>query len=233
MRGACGWWVSEVHWKVPLLVIAFGLRGKDTPMRTSKGLNVEVALAALLLTFGVTARAQAQTASPTPPPTVTATATPTPTNTPATCNGANKVQFTWFAKSPSTAKLNVSAAHCGAPPGCATVLSGTVTVPPITVTVSDSNGHSFGMTIADAGVNTRGCPGIDQYTPEGGRLRFVYGAKTTVIGKVPVALAAPTLPALTPPVTLTIRDSGSYTLIRTMNTCFNKQVRTTASIKCF
>jgi len=108
------------------------------------------------------------------------------------------------------------------------------------VTITDAKGQSLGMTISDAGINFHGCPGgIDQYRPTAGRLRFVYGARTTIIGKLQVPLVVPTppatpmLPALTPPLTLTVRDSGGYTLRRTMTTCFSKQSTRTAWIKCF
>lgn len=203
-------------------------------METSKGWGVQTTLAVLVVTFGVTLSAHAQTDTPTSTPTPTATATLTATNTPAICKGSNRVQLTWFAKSPSMVRLNLSGTQCGAPAACATgPIGSTVTVPPIVVTVSDSMGHSVGLTISDEGVNTRGCPGIDDYRPAAGRLRFVYGAKTTVVGTLELPLAAPTLPALTSPVTLTIRDNNGYTLQRTMTTCLSRPSTKTASIKCF
>jgi len=209
-------------------------------MQTFKRLSVEATLAAVMFTFAVTARTHAQTATPTSTPPPTATATFTATNTPATCKGTIRVQLTWFAKSPSTAQLNLSGTQCGVPPACDTgPIGSTVTVPPLAVTVTDSKGHSLGLTISEDGVNTRGCPGIDNYAPAAGRLRFVYGAKTTVVGKLQLPLPAPTppalpmLPVLTPPVTLTIQDGNGYTLQRTMTTCFSNQSTQTASIKCF
>jgi hypothetical protein len=203
---------------------------------------------AMVIAAGITAhRGQAQTETPTETPGDTPTATgsplPTPTCAPPSaalpCTGTKKVQVSWFAKDPFTARVVVSGTHCEAPVRCEDVSGDLVTVPPITVTITDAAGQSLSKTITAPGVNMNGCPGgHDTYRSPTERLRFVYGAATTVVGKMRAPQPNPTPLALTPPLKFTVQDSCGYAVEGTVSTCFLRQsskgtVLKSTYLKCF
>jgi len=203
---------------------------------------IVAALAGACVAIGLPPAAQAQSPTPTETATVTPTAsitlTPTATCTPLTssapCTGAKKVQLRWLSKDPLTVRAFVSATHCEAPASCEVFSGTTATSPPITVTVTDTSGHVLSKTITDPGVNVNGCPGgKDTYRGPTDRFRFVFGAATTVVGKLRMPQPNPTPPALTPPLKFTVRDSCGYSVEGTVSTCFTKQSSLGTYVKCF
>ena len=171
-----------------------------------------------------TAPVRGQTATPTP--------SPTPTSAPQPCVGARRVYVSWTAKDPLATKVTVSATQCPAPPRCGAALP--ATVPPITLTITDATGQSLGSTITVPGVTRGSCPGgTDTYRAFPDRLRVIYGAATTVLGRVriPQAQAAP--PTLTAPLTFTLRDSSGYAIDGATSTCFLRQFGSGTFLKCF
>jgi hypothetical protein len=92
--------------------------------------------------------------------------------------------------------------------------------------------------IAGPGAGTQ-CPGgHDTYRTVTDRLRLVYGAAssgvaTTLIAKVKMPQAQPTPPALTGPITFTLRDSCGYGISGTVSTCFTRTTANTTYMKCF
>jgi hypothetical protein len=206
--------------------------------------NIRVAMVELGLLCAavmISLPVQAQTATPTVEPTLTSTLTPvpTPTCTPraaaAPCRGA-KLQVTWFSKDPSNARIFVSATGCPTIPICTDVGvadGDLVSVPPLTVTITDSQNHSLIKQVTDPGVNAGGCPGGKDTYRAADRLRLIYGAATTLLTKAKIPLAQPAPPTLIPPISVAVRDACGSLINATVNTCFPKVKSTMTSLKCF
>lgn len=188
-----------------------------------------VELAAVLTAAVISGPATAQTPTPTltPPPTCT------PRSAPAACSGANKVSVSWKAKAPTVVGVTLSAAHCPIVPSCGSGADGDlVSVPPVTVILTDSAGHSLTKKITDPGVNSGGCPGgIDSYRGAD-RFRLIFGAAMTMIGKLRFSQTQSTAPALTPPLTVTAQDACGTLATATVGTCFPKPSTIGSVLKC-
>ncbi len=176
----------------------------------------------------------AQTATPTLTPMGTPTPTCTPRAVPAACSGAQKLYVSWRAKDPLDVGVSVSATNCPVVSSCGAGGAGDlVSVPPVSVTITDSLGHSLSKTVNAPGVNTGGCPGgIDSYRGSD-RFRLIFGAAMTMIGKLRVPQTQSTAPALTPPITITARDACGTLATATVNTCTPKTSSTATYLKCF
>jgi hypothetical protein len=196
---------------------------------TTSGFRSLLALAAGAGMLAAASGARAQTA------TATATDTPAATATPAACNGTSKLRVLWSSRNPLVSRVFLSATQCVAPADCGTTpTGGTVTQEPITITLRDGQGHTVSATVTDPGVNAHGCPGgIDTYSGPSERTRFVYGRRTTVIAKLHVPQSAPTPPALSAPITVSVRDATGYEIDGTVNTCFATQFGVLVSLRCF
>jgi hypothetical protein len=176
--------------------------------------------------------AAAQTNTPTHTP--AATSTPTPTRAPLECVGSRKLYVTWVAKDPLNLRVGLSATGCPEIFDCDGSVDGElVSQPPTSFTVIDANGVSLSKTITDLGVNTGGCPGGHDTYRGLGRLRFVFGESTTVIGKQRVAQAQNTPPTLTPPLRVTFNDAGGVLYTYVVNTCYPRISELMTSLKCF
>jgi uncharacterized repeat protein (TIGR01451 family)/fimbrial isopeptide formation D2 family protein len=207
---------------------------------------------------GVGTATRTATAGPslTPSRTGSATRTPTPTRTPAAaksptrvpthtsyCAGVRKLRFQWSAKTPAQATVFLSGTQCSPPPACFIGgYSGTVTLPPVTMTVHDQFGQVI-STLLDAIPNSQGaCPGgVDSYCHNGSttfhidRLRFVYGKNgvTTIRGKLTFSLDPPLLPEFQAPVSVTVTDSNGYELDLTFTRCTRRNTAKAISIQCY
>ena len=197
---------------------------------------VIVELAAIIVSVACSGTVRAQTATPTLTPAATQTPTPTctPRGVPATCSGAKKLSVTWRSKDPLEVVVSVSATNCPMVPSCgAGGVGDLVSVPPVSVTITDTMGTSLSKRVTAPGINAGGCPGgADSYRSTD-RLRLVFGAAMTVIGKLRVPQTQPTAPTLVPPITVTARDACGTLATATVNTCFPKSSATSASLKCF
>ena len=194
-----------------------------------------IAVAALLAASVWTAPARAN--DPTATPTATAatvvcTRTPPPAAPPC---GSARVRLNWFSKRPDVMTMSVSATHCPMPAACATSAPfSAVTTAPAVVEITDSACHSFSATFAAAALNTTGCPGKDFYKSDSDKLRLIYGAETTALGFLRLALTDPgSVPALTPPLTYRISDAAGYAIEGTLGTCFLTESDTSLRLKCF
>jgi hypothetical protein len=205
--------------------------------------NIRVAMvefgvlcAAVMIAVPALAQTETPTLAATPTPTST---TPTPTCTQraeaAACMGA-RLQVTWFAKDPANARISVSAKGCPTIPVCTDegVADGDlVSVPPLTVTITDAEMRSLIKPVTDPGVNSGGCPGGHDTYRLVNRLRLIYGAATTLVTKAKIPLAQPTPPTLVPPIKIAVRDTCGSLINATVNTCFPKSTSTMTSLKCF
>jgi hypothetical protein len=159
--------------------------------------------------------------------------TPTP-YTAVECIGARKVYVTWVAKDPLNLRVAVSATGCPQHPSCDEQGDGElVSQPPITLNIVDAAGNSFAKTINDPGFNSGGCPGGHDTYRGTGRMRFVYGASTTVIGKHRVLQAEAIPPGLTPPIQVNISDAGGGLYSFVANTCSPRITSISTGFKCF
>jgi len=86
------------------------------------------------------------------------------------------------------------------------------TVPGGTITITDSSSPPQTLTLPVTGVPpssppTR-CTGVDKYSvTTGGTLRYVFGAKATIVAK---HLVVPVISSLTAPVNVTVTDGSGY-----------------------
>ncbi len=190
-----------------------------------------LACALLLSMVGFNIAAQAQ--SPTPTLTPVPAPTCTPRSAPRACLGT-KLRLVWFTKDPTNAHVSVSATGCPLTPDClAGVASGTlVSVPPLTVTVTDAGNNVLSKGIGGPGSNHGGCPGGSDTYRSVDRLRLVYGAAMTLIAKMTVPLASPAPPALNPPVAVTVRDACGLVVNGTATSCFVKTSSAWTQTKC-
>lgn len=189
-------------------------------------------LAGLLVTVFLANDATAQTNTPTFTP--TATQTPTPTRAPFDCIGARKLYVTWVAKDPQNLRVAFSATGCPEMFNCETSVDGVlVSQPPISFTITDASGQSFGKTITDPGVNTGGCPGGHDTYRGLGRLRFVFGASTSVISKQRLPQIPTTPPNLTPPIRVDMKDAAGALYTFVVNTCYPRISDSITGLKCF
>jgi hypothetical protein len=144
------------------------------------------------------------------------------------------VYVTWVAKDPQNLRVAVSATGCAQHPNCDDQVDGElVSAGPIALSIVDAAGNSFEKTIIDPGFNRGGCPGgADTYRGTG-RMRFVFGASTTVIGKQRVFQTQTTPPNLTPPIQVDISDAagGLYSFV--VNTCYPRVTSLSTGFKCF
>ncbi len=195
-------------------------------------IRVAVLLCALLLsTVGFNLAAQAQSATPTLTPIPTPACTPR--TAPRACLGT-KLKVVWFTKDPTNAHVSVSASGCPLTPNClAGVASGTlVSVPPLTVTLTDKDKNALSKGIGAPGQNSGGCPGGSDTYRAADRLRLVYGAAMTLIAKMTVPLASPTPPTLNPPVAVTVRDACGLVVNGTATSCLLKTSSAWTQMKC-
>ena len=172
----------------------------------------------------------AQTATPTQSP--LATPTCTPRAEPAACAGAKKLYVTWKAKDPQTLRVAISATGCPTVSSCALQAPGElVSDPPVSVSITDASNQMFAETLVATGINTSGCPGSDIYRGVD-RLRLVFGASTTVIGKLRIQQAQTVPPDLTPPIRVEVRDACGPLYSAVLNTCYPRAKNGITSTKC-
>lgn len=200
----------------------------------SKGRAVIVELLVIFASVVLGGAASAQTATPSLTPMASPTPTCTPRAVPAACSGARKLYVRWRAKAPLDVGVSVSATNCPVVPSCGTGDAGDlVSVPPVSVTITDSLGHSLSKKVSAPGVNSGGCPGgIDSYRGSD-RFRLIFGAAMTMIGKLHASQTQPTAPVLTPPITITAQDACGTLATATVNTCTPKTSSTASYLKCF
>lgn len=173
--------------------------------------------------------ASAQTSTPTP----TATPTATPTRVALSCTGARKLYVGWKAKDAFALRVFFTATGCETIYGCAGASSGNlVSQPPVSFQITDAQGRSFAKTITDPGTNVNGCPGQDTYQGLG-RLRLIFGASTTLIGKQRVAQSQAVPPDLTPPIRIDLRDAGGALYTYHVGACYPRVSDSMVSYKCF
>jgi len=162
-----------------------------------------------------------------------ATATCTQRTEPLACTGAGRIYVTWKAKDPQTLRVFLSATGCATVPNCGMQAPGElVSDPPVAVSITDASNQTFGKTIAATGINTAGCPGSDTYHGVD-RLRLVFGASTTVIGKLRIPQAQTTPPDLTPPIIVEVRDACGPLYRAVLNTCYPRAKNGITNVKCF
>jgi len=199
-------------------------------MYTARLRSVVIAFSLAAALLG--SRADAQTSTPTLTP--VATPTPTPTRAPLACVGARKLYVTWVAKDPQNLRVAFSATGCPEIFDCDTTLDGDLaSEPPVAFTITDAAHQSFGKTITDPGIGTGGCPGGKDDYRGVGRLRFVFGTSTTVIGKQRLPQTQTTAPTLTPPIQVDLRDAAGALYTFTVNTCYPRITSTSSGLKCF
>jgi len=203
------------------------------------GATLLAAVGSILAVAGAASSTSAQTATPTPgeTPTSTPTFVCTPATTPQACAGTKKLNVMWAAKDPLNAKVALSATRCPAPPLCEAA-GDLVTVPPLSLILTDANAHTLQTVITGPGAGTQ-CPhGHDTYRTTTDRLRLVYGAATdgiatTIVAKVKLPQSQSTPPSLTGPITFTLRDSCGYGISGIVSTCVTRTTANTTYLKCF
>jgi hypothetical protein len=204
-------------------------------MRKFMSRAIEVVLLASLLALVSAIPASANGTTPTPTPTGSmpaCTITPPPAAPPCT---SARVTLTWLAKHPTMIRVALSATHCPAPAACAGAPAfSAVTTAPLEFEIFDSACNDFSTVFTQSALNTTGCPGKDFYKNLTQKVRLIYGASTTAIGFMEVpASETGTLPAITPPLTYSIRDSKNYAIQGTLSTCIVKQTSAMLRMKCF
>lgn len=163
----------------------------------------------------------------------TATATCTQRAEPLTCTGARKLYVTWKAKDPQTLRVFLSATGCPTVPNCGMQAPGElVSEPPVAVSITDASNQAFGKTIAATGINTNGCPGSDIYHGVD-RLRLVFGASTTVIGKLRIPQTQTVPPDLMPPISVEVSDACGPLYRAVVTTCYPRAKNGITTLKCF
>src|SRR5262249_46498947 len=107
-----------------------------------------------------------------------------------------------------------------------------IAIPPVSLTVADATTQSVSKTITDPGVNSGGCPGGKDTYRGADRFRFIYGASTTLVGKLRIAQTSLT-PALVAPLTFAVRDACGPVARGVVTTCVTKSSLVRTDIKCF
>ncbi len=174
----------------------------------------------------------------TPPP----TRTRRPPGTPEPCGGNRKFKLLWSNRDPLHAKVIFSATRCVAPPGCFdTSWTGPMTIAPVTLTISDSQGGTLEETLELLPLNQGSCPGgVDSYcftnddVVHVDRMHFVYGRDgiTTLRGKINFKLPTPEAPTLTAPLRVRVADSDGYVLDILFSVCQLRTGITTTTLQC-
>jgi hypothetical protein len=108
-----------------------------------------------------------------------------------------------------------------------------VTIAPLTVVVADANGKSIGKPLRGTGANVNGCPGgKDLYSARGDKLRLIYGASTTLIGKLTIPQPDASPPKFVPPLQFTVRDQCGFLVSGSVDRCATTRSGSSVLMKC-
>jgi hypothetical protein len=157
----------------------------------------------------------------------------TPRSVPALCTGAKKIILTCKARDPLALRVSTSVTGCPTSVVCAGYVEGELaTQPPVSVSATDASGQLFSKTLTVSGVHVGSCPrGTEDYR-EADRLRFVFGAATTVTSKLRALRSDATRPVFSPPIQVEVRDACGPLYTFDADACSTRVTTTQTYVKC-